>query len=152
MAIMLTGARAGSARRVWTRLAAAVCCLALLGVLGLTRPTPVHASGDRIDVGVTILQGNFWKGSGSFSNPDNSFGQVCVALWLLQPNGNPIERNLSQRCVPTPPGSGFAFSAPDVHCSNLPSIDGVFTTVVAYDHTLVNPVLQKQSNQIAAHC
>ena len=140
-----------------TRLAVAAFCLTLVGGQGLTRATPAHAAGgDVIDVGFTILQNGYWKGSGSYSNPNGTFGHVCVRLYYDHDSGKSL--SINTRCVATPKGSGFAFSAPDMQCS--PSLDltaYVFTEVTAYDHNanifngnLGNQITSKDSNFIFA--
>jgi hypothetical protein len=80
-------------------------------------PAAKAATGHRIDVGYTILQGGYWKGSGSYNNYDGVYRAVCVGLWFTGVQG---AVNLSVRCVDTPKGGGYAFSAPSVRCRTSP--------------------------------
>jgi hypothetical protein len=105
------------------------------------------ASSDRIDVGWTILQNGYWKGSGSFSNLNGTYTSVCVGLWVKDAVLGLQEKSV--RCVNTPKGSGFAFSAPDVACYTF-SWGTVFTTVTGRSGTRV--VDEKWSNSINESC
>jgi hypothetical protein len=128
--------RIAKSRRV-VRLAAAAFCLTLAGGLSLAGAAAAHAAGsDRIDVGLTISQNGYWKGSGSYSNYNNTYGHVCVRIYLLYTIpviGVNVERH-TVRCVATPQGGGFAFSAPNMQCGNYGAASAVLTEVAAYGH------------------
>jgi hypothetical protein len=94
---------------------------------------------------VSPLQGGYWKGSGSYNNYDGVYRAVCVGLWFTGVNG---AVNLSVRCVGTPKGGGYAFSAPSVRCGNSPGY--VWTKVEGFKHSGNTDV--KTSNRIGAHC
>jgi hypothetical protein len=54
--------------------------LVLLALLALVVSGAPAASGHRIDVGYTISQGGYSKGSGSYNNYDGAYRAVCVGL------------------------------------------------------------------------
>jgi hypothetical protein len=118
----------------------------LLALVVSGAPAAKAASGHRIDVGYTILQGGYWKGSGSYNNYDGVYRAVCVGLWFTGVQG---AVNLSVRCVGTPKGGGYAFSAPSVRCRNSPGY--IWTKVEGFKHGSRSRDV-KTSNRIGAHC
>jgi hypothetical protein len=119
----------------------------LAAVMTMLSPALASAgSGHRIDVGYTILQNGYWKGSGSFQNYDGTYAHVCVTLWFFGLNGG---EPLSSSCRNTPAGPGYAFSAPDVRCQDV--IGEVYTEVDGYNSGWVT-LDSKVSNTIPSTC
>lgn len=81
-----------------------------MSTLAAANNVPVAACTSGVDVGLTILQGGFVKGSGSYNNCSGQLAKVCVDLYYQW-------GYVAGRCVATPQGPGFAFSAPDQRCA-----------------------------------
>jgi hypothetical protein len=138
--------------KAWrTRLGVLTSGLALVVGLVAVGSTPALAAGHGIDVGYTVVQNGNWVGSGSFNNSDQTYGQICVRLFL-ETTDPQWTQELSVRCVVWPTGTGFAFSTPPYKCYNTNEIFAhVFTRVYGYDHTgrLLD---SKVSNSIQGNC
>ncbi|MEU4536999.1 hypothetical protein AB0G15_19235 [Streptosporangium sp. NPDC023825] len=130
-------------RRMIAALSAAITATALLPVNAASAAIPT-----RIDVGYTITDHVYWKGSGSYSNGNGTYVRWCVRLMMAEIGPN---RTLSSRCQATPAGSQGTMSAPDVRCyrSGNPT-DYVYTRVSAYDAN--NRETFKESNDIDPWC
>jgi hypothetical protein len=132
------------------RMAAGAVCLVAIGGATLTTVTTADAGVKltRIDVGKTIRQGGYWKGSGSYVNGSGLYARVCVSLWKNWPGP---DKRLSQACRVATRGSR-AFSAPSVKCKVLWGQVNIFTKVEAFDANNKR-VAVKNSNKIgAARC
>jgi hypothetical protein len=130
-----------------TRISQALAVAVLAAVMITLSPALANAgSGHRIDVGYTILQNGYWKGSGSYQNYDGRYAHVCVTLWF---NGMFGGKALSSSCRNTPRGSGYAFSAPSVRCQNV--VGEVFTEVTAFNSGW-GQLDAKYSNYIPSTC
>ncbi len=130
-----------------TRVSRAIVVAVAAAVMTMLSPAlAIAGTGHRIDVGFTILQNGYWKGSGSYQNYDGAYAHVCVTLWFNGLNGG---EPLSTSCRNTPKGAGFAFSAPDVKCQDV--IGEVYTEVDGYNSGWV-ALDSKFSNDIPSTC
>ncbi|MEU4224889.1 hypothetical protein AB0F17_11385 [Nonomuraea sp. NPDC026600] len=123
-------------------------CLALTLSLGagVVAATPASAEVEtRIDVGLTVWEDGYVKGSGSFSNGSGAYGDICVKLRGFLIDGG-VRSSIA--CNWGRKGTSMTFSAPDLKCGFGDS--GSYDTVVtAYDADL-NYIESKVSNRIFA--
>ncbi len=131
--------------RLWRASSTAAILLTTTALLAVS-PPPALATGSRIDVGLTIRDGSWIKGSGSYTN-GNDYTRVCIGIvrwtWDLTRSSMPA----GEACRSTPDWTSGSFSAPNVY-HQLGGACYYYETRVVAQHKNPNLRSFKYSNRI----